>query len=100
MSFGMVVYMYCGVYIASPSLASAGGVLEKVAYGVSIPGFIMTSTLWVHIAAKFVRNSGLKYTFVCSCSKITDFQVQLFVRILRDSEHLQKNGLKHWTTWL
>jgi hypothetical protein len=37
---------------------------------------------------------------VCSCSKITDFQVQLFVRILRDSEHLQKNGLKHWTTWL
>ena len=54
-SFGMVVYMYCGVYIASPSLASAGGTLEKVAYGVSIPGFMMTSTLWVHVAAKFVR---------------------------------------------
>ncbi|KAK0388616.1 hypothetical protein NLU13_4859 [Sarocladium strictum] len=77
MSFGMVVYMYCGVYIASPSLASGGGTLEKVAYGVSIPGFIMTSTLWVHVASKF-----------------------LFVRILRNSEHLQKNSVKHWTTWL
>lgn len=76
-SFGMVVYMYCGVYIASPSLASAGGTLEKVAYGVSIPGFMMTSTLWVHVAAKF-----------------------LFVRILRTSEHLQKNSLTHWVTWL
>lgn len=45
---------YCGQYVASPSLASAGGTLEKIAYGVSIPGFIMTSTLWVHLAAKFV----------------------------------------------
>ncbi|SPO05382.1 uncharacterized protein DNG_08069 [Cephalotrichum gorgonifer] len=77
MSFGMVVYMYCGQYIASPSLASAGGTLEKVAYAISVPGFMMTSTLWVHVAAKF-----------------------LFVRILRNSEHLQKNTLIHWTTWL
>ncbi|KIY01106.1 uncharacterized protein Z520_02658 [Fonsecaea multimorphosa CBS 102226] len=77
MSFGMVVYMYCGQYIASPSLASAGGTLEKVAYGVSIPGFMMTSTLWVHVAAKF-----------------------LLVRILRNSEHLQGNTFKHWVTWL
>ncbi|KAL2420051.1 Transmembrane transporter [Exophiala dermatitidis] len=76
-SFGMVVYIYCGVYVASPSLGSAGGTLMKVAYGVSIPGFIMTSTLWVHIAAKF-----------------------LFVRILRDSEHLQSNSFRHWATWL
>lgn len=45
---------YCGQYVASPSLGSAGGTLEKIAYGISIPGFIMTSTLWVHLAAKFV----------------------------------------------
>lgn len=45
---------YCGQYVASPSLASAGGTLEKIAYGISVPGFIMTSTLWVHLAAKFV----------------------------------------------
>lgn len=73
-AFGTVVYMYvnsrlttcptssltddgnsyCGEYVASPSLASAGGTIEKIAYGISVPGFIMTSTLWVHLAAKFV----------------------------------------------
>ncbi|KEF54366.1 uncharacterized protein A1O9_09532 [Exophiala aquamarina CBS 119918] len=77
MTFGIVIYIYCGQYIASPSLASAGGTLEKVAYGVSIPGFMMTSTLWVHVAAKF-----------------------LLVRILRDSNHLQSNSVTHWATWL
>ncbi|RKU44409.1 hypothetical protein DL546_006028 [Coniochaeta pulveracea] len=77
LSFGTVVYIYCGQYVASPALASAGGTIEKIAYGVSIPGFIMTSTLWTHLAAKF-----------------------LLVRILRNSEHLQKNSVKHWVTWL
>ncbi|KAF4471294.1 neutral amino acid permease [Fusarium albosuccineum] len=76
-SFGMVVYYYCGQYVASPSLARAGGTVEKIAYGISIPGFIMTSTLWVHLAAKF-----------------------LLVRILRNSTHLQSNTVIHWSTWL
>ena len=31
--------------------------MEKIAYGIAIPGFMMTSTLWVHIAAKFVSAS-------------------------------------------
>ncbi|SPO01220.1 related to neutral amino acid permease [Cephalotrichum gorgonifer] len=76
-SFGVVVYLYCGQYVASPSIGSAGGLLEKIAYGISIPGFIMTSTLWVHLAAKF-----------------------LLVRILRDSVHLQDHSFTHWVTWL
>ncbi|KAH8200345.1 hypothetical protein TruAng_005498 [Truncatella angustata] len=79
-SFGVVVYLYCGQYVASPSLGSAGGLLEKIAYGISIPGFIMTTTLWVHLAAKF-RN-------------------KLLVRILRDSVHLQDHSVTHWVTWL
>jgi hypothetical protein len=37
----------------------------------------MTSTLWVHLAAKF-----------------------LLVRILRNSEHLQSNSPVHWGIWL
>ncbi|KAH7137518.1 transmembrane amino acid transporter protein-domain-containing protein [Dactylonectria estremocensis] len=76
-AFGTVVYFYCGQYVSSPSLASAGGTVEKIAYGISIPGFIMTSTLWVHLAAKF-----------------------LLVRLLRNSEHLQSNSVTHWATWL
>ncbi|KAI8287301.1 hypothetical protein K4K60_012648 [Colletotrichum sp. SAR11_57] len=54
-----------------------GGTLEKIAYGISIPGFIMTTTLWVHLAAKF-----------------------LLVRILRNSVHLQNKSFVHWATWL
>ncbi|EPE04122.1 neutral amino acid transporter [Ophiostoma piceae UAMH 11346] len=75
-AFGVVIYVYCGQYVASPSLASAGGTIEKVAFGIAIPGFIMTSTLWVHLAAKF-----------------------LLVRILRNSEHLQARSLTHWAVW-
>ena len=59
-------FSYCGQYVASPSLASAGGTLEKIAYGISVPGFIMTSTLWVHLAAKFV--SALPCPMIASAS--------------------------------
>uniref|UniRef100_A0A0B7K8K0 Amino acid transporter transmembrane domain-containing protein n=1 Tax=Bionectria ochroleuca TaxID=29856 RepID=A0A0B7K8K0_BIOOC len=36
----------------------------------------MTSTLWIHLSAKF-----------------------LLVRILRNSEHLQSHTAIHWATW-
>ena len=86
-------FSYCGQYVASPSLASAGGTLEKVAYGISIPGFIMTSTLWVHLAAKFVSD-------IYQMSGINAKFEQLLVRILRNSKHLQNHTLTHWVTWL
>ncbi|KAL9941637.1 hypothetical protein D7B24_003687 [Verticillium nonalfalfae] len=76
-TMSLVVYLYCGKYVASPALGSAGGLLMKIAYGISIPGFIMTCTLWVHLAAK-----------------------TLFVRILRHSEHLQNHSFIHWAVWL
>ncbi|KAL6399453.1 putative neutral amino acid permease protein [Ilyonectria robusta] len=65
-AFGTVVYIYCGEYVASPSLASAGGTIEKIAYGISVPGFIMTSTLWVHLAAKFKPSPSLAISSVSS----------------------------------
>lgn len=52
---------YCGQYVASPSLGSAGGTIEKVAYGIAIPGLIMTSTLWSHVAAKYVSARELRH---------------------------------------
>ncbi|KAG7145784.1 N amino acid transport system protein like [Verticillium longisporum] len=51
-TMSLVVYLYCGKYVASPALGSAGGLLMKIAHGISIPGFIMTCTLRVHLAAK------------------------------------------------
>lgn len=77
LSFSLVVYRYCGQWVASPSLGSAGDVIKKVAYGVGLAGLLVSACLYVHVAAKY-----------------------LFVRILRNSEHLQKNSFVHWGTWL
>ncbi|OJJ96049.1 hypothetical protein ASPACDRAFT_35577 [Aspergillus aculeatus ATCC 16872] len=75
--FGLVVYRYCGKWVASPSLGSAGQTIKMVSYGVGLLGLIVTGCLYTHI--------GAKYTFV---------------RILRNSRHLQDSTVTHWITWL
>ncbi|KAE9380759.1 putative N amino acid transport system protein [Stipitochalara longipes BDJ] len=77
LSFSLVVYRWCGAWVASPSLGSAGPVIKKVAYGIGLIGLIVSACLYLHVAAKY-----------------------LFVRILRNSPHLQQNTWVHWTTWL
>lgn len=77
LSFSLVVYRWCGIWVASPSLGSAGATLKRVAYGVAILGLTVTAALYSHVAAKY-----------------------LFVRILRNSKHLQSNSPTHWMTWL
>lgn len=77
LSFSLVVYSWCGQWVASPSLGSAGPVIKKVAYGIGLIGLIVSTCLYLHVAAKY-----------------------LFVRILRNSPHLQQNTWVQWTTWL
>ena len=48
LSFSMVIYYYCGKWIATPSLGSAGPVLKKVAYGVAFPSLIVSAGLFNH----------------------------------------------------
>ena len=74
---GVVVYIYCGSYVASPALGSAGVLLKKVCYGLALPGLCVSTLLFVHIAAKY-----------------------LLVRILRGSHHLTDPTFRHWATWL
>ncbi|KAI5456778.1 putative amino acid transporter [Mariannaea sp. PMI_226] len=76
-TIGSIVYYFCGSYVASPALGSAGPLIKKVAYGLAVPGLVVTTTLVVHLPAKYV-----------------------FVRILRGSKHLTENSLVHWSTWL
>jgi len=76
-SFSLVVYYYCGAWVAVPSLGSAGPTIKIIAYGVGFIGLLVSGCLYLHVGAKYV-----------------------FVRILRDSEHLQANTLVHWGTWL
>lgn len=77
LSFSLVVYRWCGQWVANPSLGSAGGTLKKVAYGIALIGLAVSGCLYQHVAAKY-----------------------LFVRILRNTRHLQSNTVTHWVTWL
>ncbi|KAI1867018.1 hypothetical protein JX265_007594 [Neoarthrinium moseri] len=77
LSFSEVIYRWCGAWVASPSLGSAGPLLKKVAFGLALPSLIISAALFNHTGAKYV-----------------------FVRILRDSPHLQANTVIHWGTWI
>ncbi|KAF6831214.1 amino acid transporter [Colletotrichum plurivorum] len=76
-AIGVVVYYFCGSYVASPALGSAGVTMKKVCYGLALPGLIVTTTLVIHLPAKYI-----------------------FIRLLRGSKHLTANTAKHWITWL
>jgi hypothetical protein len=47
---GIVVYYYCGSYVASPALGSAGVLMKKVCYGLILPGLIVSTLLYVHVS--------------------------------------------------
>lgn len=47
---GIVVYYYCGSYVASPALGSAGKLLKRIAYGFALPGLCVTTILVIHVS--------------------------------------------------
>ncbi|KAL2211410.1 neutral amino acid permease [Sarocladium strictum] len=77
LAFSLVVYRWCGAWVANPSLGSAGPVMKMAAYGVGLIGLVVSACVYLHVAAKY-----------------------LFVRILRNSKHLQANSVIHWGVWL
>ncbi|KAI9736324.1 MAG: hypothetical protein M1834_001210 [Cirrosporium novae-zelandiae] len=54
LSLSLVVYRWCGQWVASPSLGSAGTTIKKVAYGVGLVGLI--------VAAKYLMVRILRHT--------------------------------------
>ncbi|CAG8895309.1 unnamed protein product [Penicillium egyptiacum] len=74
---GIVIYYYCGSYVSSPALGSAGPTVKIVSYGFALPGLIVSTLLFVHITAKYI-----------------------FIRILGESRHLAANTVIHWVVWL
>ncbi|KAL9575850.1 hypothetical protein ACKAV7_000013 [Fusarium commune] len=73
---GIFLYFYCGSYVASPALGSAGKLIKKIAYGIALPGLFASTTLAIHLVGK-----------------------HFFVRLLRGSRHLTTNTFTHWATW-
>lgn len=49
-SIGCVVYYFCGSYVASPALGSAGVLIKRVSYGLALPGLLVTTTLVIHVS--------------------------------------------------
>ncbi|WZH45337.1 LOW QUALITY PROTEIN: n amino acid transport system protein [Fusarium acuminatum] len=45
---GCLMYYFCGSYVSSPALGSAGDTIKKASYGVAIPGLIVSITLVTH----------------------------------------------------
>ncbi|KAF5623167.1 neutral amino acid permease [Fusarium tjaetaba] len=45
---GVIIYYYCGSYVASPALGSAGKTIKQVAYGLALPGLIVGATINAH----------------------------------------------------
>ncbi|POS68883.1 transmembrane amino acid transporter [Diaporthe helianthi] len=76
-TIGIVVYYYCGSYVASPALGSAGHEMKKVTYGVALPGLFVSTILTIHLPAKYI-----------------------FIRVLRGSRHLTANTVTHWASWI
>lgn len=77
LTFSLVIYRWCGQWLATPAFGSAGPLFKKISYGIALPGLVIGVGIYQHVAAKLI-----------------------FVRILRDSRHLQANTLTHWITWL
>lgn len=46
---GIVVYYFCGSFVASPALGSAGVTMKKICYGLALPGLLVTVTIVSHV---------------------------------------------------
>lgn len=47
---GCVIYYYCGSYVASPALGSAGTMVKKVSYGIALPGLVVSTIIVLHVS--------------------------------------------------
>ncbi|KAL3493287.1 transmembrane amino acid transporter protein-domain-containing protein [Aspergillus germanicus] len=77
LGIGVIVYYFCGSYVSSPALGSAGALMKKVCYGLALPSLVFSVLLLTHMPAKW-----------------------LFIRLLRDTPQLTSNNPTHWLTWL
>ncbi|WOO80067.1 N amino acid transport system protein [Vanrija pseudolonga] len=73
---GGVVYSFCGQYVSSPALGSAGPLMKKVCYGLVMPSILAGMTIFMHLGAKHV-----------------------FIRVLRGSHHLTHPTRTHYVVW-
>ncbi|KAK5108520.1 hypothetical protein LTR62_008260 [Meristemomyces frigidus] len=74
---GIVVYYYCGSYVSSPALGSAGVTMKRICYGLALPGLAVSMILYTHLCAKYI-----------------------FIRLVKGTRHLASNTPVHWIVWI
>lgn len=94
---GIVVYFFCGSYVASPALGSAGLLLKRISYGIALPGLIASTTIVLHVSKSSLCMGG---SVIGGANEEQLPSKYAFVRILRGSTHLTSNSMIHWCTWL
>lgn len=65
---GIVVYYYCGKYVANPALGSAGPTMKKVAYGIAIPALLVTLCIYSHVS--FASVVSAQSTNLSACRQV------------------------------
>lgn len=98
LAIGCVVYYYCGSYVASPALGSAGPMVKKVSYGFGLPGLLVTTLLTTHVC---VLPKSYHQKSVSQLIRFPQLPAKyIFIRVLQGSRHLTGNTFIHWATWL
>ena len=54
LAIGIVIYYYCGSYVSSPALGSAGPTVKIVSYGFALPGLLVSTLLFIHVGFFFL----------------------------------------------
>ena len=75
---GVIVYYYCGSYVGSPALGSAGVLMKKICYGLVLPGLLVTEILYIHVSPLMIVCADHKNTLL---TLTVDRQVRLRSRV-------------------
>ena len=64
---GTIMYYFCGSYVASPAIGSAGPLLKKVGYGIALPGLLGSAILLGHVRIPSTDLMTVTLTLVAPC---------------------------------
>ena len=58
---GVIVYYFCGSYVGSPALGSAGVLMKKICYGLVLPGLLVTEILYIHVSTRIITFASKRF---------------------------------------
>jgi hypothetical protein len=84
---GVIVYYFCGSYVGSPALGSAGVLMKKICYGLVLPGLLVTEILYIHVSTRTT-------TSACKGNPLLTSTVNRQIRLRPRAEEFQAPRLQ------